>query len=97
MHARVSTYEMGGRPKEDAARAFEQAVQGVQQLDGNQGGMLLVGEDGSRAMTITFWESADALRASEEQANQMREQAAGGAGITIADVSAYEVALEFGR
>lgn len=97
MHARVSFYELGGASRDDAVRAFEGAREPVMQMQGNQGGMLLVSADGRKAMTITLWESEDALRASEEQSNRVRERSAGGAGMTIGEVEPYEVALEFGR
>ena len=97
MHARVSFYELAGASRDDAVRAFEAARSAVEQMEGNQGAMLLVHADGGKAMTITLWESEDALRATEKQANQAREQAASNAGMTITGVEAYEVALEFGR
>jgi len=59
--------------------------------------MLLVSPDTGKAITITFWESEEALRATEQQANQTRQQAAGSAGMEIVNVEAYEIALEFGR
>ena len=97
MYARVSFYDMGAASRDDAVRAFEQAREAIDRMQGNQGGMLLVSPNGDKAMTITLWESEDALRATDEQANQTREQAAGSAGLTIRDVEPYEVALEFGR
>jgi heme-degrading monooxygenase HmoA len=97
MYARVSYYDLGGGSGDDATRAFEGARSAVEQMQGNRGAMLLVDRGGGKAMTITLWEDEEALRASAEQANQAREQAAGEAGMTIRDVEAYEVALEFGR
>lgn len=97
MYARASFYDMGNASRDDAVRAFEQARGPVEQMAGNQGAMLLVSPNGDKAMTITLWESEQALRDSEEQANRAREQAAGGVGMTIRDVEPYEVALEFGR
>ena len=96
MYARVSFYELGGASRDDAARAFEGARSAIEQMEGNEGGMLLVSSQGDKAMTVTLWTSEDALRASEQQANQVRQQAAGSAGLTVRDVEAYEVALEFG-
>jgi heme-degrading monooxygenase HmoA len=97
VHARVSFYNLGNASRDDAARAFDDARGPVEQMQGNQGGMLLVSPDTGRAITITFWESEEALRASGQQASQARQQAAGSAGMEIANVEAYEVALEFGR
>ena len=96
MYARVSFYDMAGASRDDAVRGFEGALAALEEMQGNQGGLLLVNPDGGKAITITLWESEEALRTSEEQANQMREQAAGSAGVTISSVEPYEVALEFG-
>jgi heme-degrading monooxygenase HmoA len=96
MHARVSLYDLNDASRDDAVAAFEQARSAVEQMQGNQGGMLLVGTNGDKAITVTFWESEQALRASAEQADEARQQAAGSAGMTITGVEPYEVALEFG-
>jgi hypothetical protein len=42
---------------------------------------------------ISPWESDDALRTSEEQANTLRERAAEGAASRVVGVERYEVAL----
>ena len=96
MHARVSFYNLGDASRDDVARAFDDARGPVEQMQGNQGGMVLVSPDTAKAITITFWESEDALKASEQPASQARQQAAGRAGMEIANIEAYEVALKFG-
>lgn len=75
MHARVSFYELGSASRDDAVRAFEGARGAVEEMEGNRGGMLLVDTDGGKAITITFWESEDALRASEQRADDARREA----------------------
>ena len=97
MYARVSFYDLGGTSRDDALGAFEQSRGAIEQMQGVQGAMLLVDPQGDRALTITFWESEEALRATEQAADETRRQAASTAGMTIRDVQAYEVALEFGR
>jgi hypothetical protein len=42
---------------------------------------------------ITFWESEEALRATEEGANRLREESAEAGGGTVAGVQRYEVGL----
>ncbi len=95
MHARVTFYDVGTASRDDAVRGFEQARGAVEQMQGNQGAMLLVDEETGKAITITLWESEQALRATEQEANRAREQAAGGAGMTIREVEAYEMVAEF--
>jgi heme-degrading monooxygenase HmoA len=98
MHARVSFYRLGeGTDPDTAAKSFEKSAGAVQQLDGEQGLMLLIDRDGRKAITITFWDSEEHLRSSAEQANQIRQQAADSTGLTIDGVENYEVAMELGR
>jgi heme-degrading monooxygenase HmoA len=97
MHARVSFYDVTGGQADDVVTAFQSAQNDVEQMQGNQGGMLLVDREGKKAITITFWDSEDDLRATAEQANQVRQQAADSAAMSIVSVEAFEVAMEFGR
>jgi len=97
MHARVSYYDLGTASKDDATNAFDSARDAVESMPGNKGGMMLVDTENGKAITITLWETEQALRDTEQAANALREQAAGGAGMSISGVEAYEVALEFGR
>lgn len=93
MHARVSTYE--GEP-DRLVSAFDSVTGPLEQLDGFSGAYFLVDRAGGRGMSITLWESEEALEASVERANQMREQASAGADASIRSVDHYEVALETG-
>ena len=95
MHARVSFYDSGSASKEDAAEAFDSAVRAVKDMQGNKGGVLLVDTAHGKAITVTYWETEEALRDSTQQADAVREQAAGSAGMSITAVEAYEVAMEF--
>jgi heme-degrading monooxygenase HmoA len=96
MHARVSSYDLTGATKEDAVKAFDDARVTLEDMPGNKGGMLLVDTAQGKALTITLWETEQALRDSAERANALRREAAGSAGMSVTAVNAYEVALEFG-
>ena len=65
----------------------------VRAIKGNVGAIGLADRENGRTSMITLWNSADSLRASEEQANQLREQAAEAGGGRIANVARYEVAM----
>ena len=95
MHARVSYYDLGGASGDDVKRGFEKAVASVKDMQGSHGGMALVNQQDGKALTITLWESEDALRSTEQQADQVRADAASSAGVTITGVERYEVVLEF--
>ncbi len=90
---------LDGTPEqvEDGIRLVqERLIPRAREIAGLKGGFWLVDRKTGRAAALTLWESEQALRATEEQANQAREQAAGGAGMTIREVEAYEVVAEFG-
>ena len=78
------------RVEEGIAFVQENVLPKAQQLDGWQGYTYLVDRPTGRAALITFWSSMDALRASEEQANTLREESAQAFGETITGVERYE-------
>jgi heme-degrading monooxygenase HmoA len=93
MFARVSSYQFAADQADQAVQAFNTVMHPVRQLDGAKGAYLLVDRSSGKALTVTLWESEEALRASEEAANKLRGDAAGSAGGTVQDVERYEVAL----
>ena len=94
MFARVSTLRGAPEQIDDGIRQVrENVLPSVEQMDGYQGGYLLVDRQNGTSISITLWESEEATRASEEAANQLRSDAAGSAGGTVQDVERYEVAL----
>ena len=93
MFARVSSYQFPADQADQAVQAFNTAMNPVRQLDGGKSAYLLLDRRSGKALTITLWESEEALRASEEAANKLRGDAAGSAGGTVQDVERYEVAL----
>jgi heme-degrading monooxygenase HmoA len=98
MHARVSFYQLAEGGDADAAvSSFDQAVDAVQQLGGNQGLMLLIDRVSGKAISLTLWDSEDSLRSSSEQANTLRERAAGAGGLSIEAVEQYEVVTDVRR
>jgi heme-degrading monooxygenase HmoA len=98
MHARASFYQLPPGADADAAvSGFDQSVDAVQQLDGNQGLMLLIDRDSGKAISLTLWDSEDSLRSSSEQANTLRERAASAGGLTIQGVEHYEVVRDVRR
>jgi heme-degrading monooxygenase HmoA len=92
--ARVSSFE--GDPEridEGTRHAQENVLPKARQLPGWKGFISLVDRESGRSKLITFWESEETLRASEEQGNRLRQQAAEGGGETISGVERYEVAF----
>jgi heme-degrading monooxygenase HmoA len=88
--ARVSRYSG------DAARlraGFESATSELEQLEGFSKAYFLTDAEHGRGMSITLWETQEALSASAERAHQMRTQATRPADATIESVESYEVVL----
>jgi len=65
----------------------------VRAIDGNVGAIGLADRDNGRVSLITLWESAEAMRASEQEADQLREETADAGGQKIANVARYDVAM----
>ncbi|MFF0989608.1 hypothetical protein [Kocuria nitroreducens] len=93
MYARVSTYE-GGYPEDydaglHALRA--EILPQIQALPGYRGAVSLVERSTGRSVSITFWADEQALTATRQAADQIRERAAATSGSRILDVTEYEV------
>ena len=93
MHARVSIYN---GEADELVRGFDSVTGALEELDGFSKAYFLVDRPGGRGISITLWESEDALNASVERANQMRKEATDQAGASIQSVDHYEVALTVG-
>jgi heme-degrading monooxygenase HmoA len=92
--ARVSTLEGSPDSIDDSvSTAQSETLPQLRKLEGSVGVIGLADRRSGRFTVITFWESADALRRSEQQADQLREQTAKSGGQRIAGVDRYEVAL----
>jgi heme-degrading monooxygenase HmoA len=97
MWARVARYEVEPERMEAAVEGFEAAASGLSGLSGTRGGFLLVDREEGSVLTVTFWESWDALRSSDVAATVLRRQAMEEAQGQVASVAIYEVAAEFGN
>jgi heme-degrading monooxygenase HmoA len=95
MHARMSIFE--GRPdKIDEAlrQAREVVLPQAKEMDpGFKGIIALTDRQSGKMVGITFWESEEAMRATEEGANRLREESAEAGEGTVAGVERYEVGL----
>lgn len=90
MYARISRFGMSADP--GAARpAAEDVLPALRAMDGFRGVISLVDQAGGEGVTITLWESDDAMRASEAKADEMRQEMAAAAGDDIRSVERFEV------
>jgi heme-degrading monooxygenase HmoA len=95
MFARVARYRYPQERVDDAVDAFRTASEGLRALQGNVGGYLLVDRDNSTALTVTFWESRQAMDASEVGASRLRSEAIKTVEGDVEAVDRCEVALDF--
>lgn len=92
--ARVSLLEGSPDKIDDSvSKVQSETLPKVRELQGNVGAIGLADRQSGRVTVITLWESADALRQSEQQADRLREQAAQSGGQRIGSVDRYEVAV----
>jgi heme-degrading monooxygenase HmoA len=92
MHARVSTIQGAPGKEDDVARqAQEQTLPQLQKLEGFKGFVVLGDRQSGKMLGVSFWESEEALRASDEAASSVRSAAAETADGIVAGVEEYEV------
>jgi len=96
MHARVSIFE--GGDVDELVRGHDSAWKShdFEGSDGLSKAYVLVDRASGKALTITLWESEDAMNASEEQAKQILAEATEPAGASTQSEGHYEVALTGG-
>ena len=92
MHARVSTIQGAPDKVDDVARqAQEQTLPQLQKMEGFKGFVALGDRQSGKMLGVSFWESEEALRASDEAASGVRSAAAETADGIVAGVEEYEV------
>jgi heme-degrading monooxygenase HmoA len=94
VYARVSTLE--GPPElmdEGLRQAREVVLPQGRLMEGFKGIIVLGDRQSGKTLGITFWESEEAMRASEEAAKRLREESAAAGGDTIASGSSPEVSV----
>ena len=92
MYARVTTIQ-GSPGKIDDAKGHvqEQTLPQLQKMEGFKGFVALGDRQSGKVIGVAFWESEEALRATEEGVSSVRSGAAEAAGGIVAGVEEYEV------
>ena len=92
MYARVTTIQ-GAPAKMDDAKGHtqEQTLSQLQEMEGFKGFVALGDRNSGKLIGVSFWESEEALRATDEAVVPVREGAAEATGGTVASVEEYEV------
>ena len=92
MYVRVTTIQ-GTPGKMDDAKSHtqEQTLPQLQKMDGFKGFVALGDRQSGKVLSVAFWESEEALRATEQAVSSVRSGAAGAADGIVASVEQYEV------
>lgn len=94
MFARVSTFEGSPDQLDEGTRyARENVLPSARQDAGWKGVISLVDRNTGKALTITLWDSEQAMRATEQDADKLRSDIASSSRATIKGVERYEVAI----
>ena len=92
MYARVTTIEGAPDRIDNAQRHLqEQALPQLRQMEGFEGFVALGDRQSGKLLGVAFWESEEALRATEQAVSSVRSGAAEAAGGTLTSVEQYEV------
>ncbi len=94
MFARVSMFQGDPRQLDQGINYIqESALPDIRPDERFEGAYHLVDYQSGKAISITLWESEEAMRATEEEANQLRAEIANAANATIESVETYEVGI----
>ena len=95
MHARVTTLQMDPSTLDEVtARLESEDVPAFKQLDGFKGMTVLGDRESGKAIAVTFWESEEAMRDSEEAVKGARQRAAETGRAGEPQVERFEVILD---
>ncbi len=95
--ARVSRYQISLDKVDAAIGQVSPTAPQVRGIPGNTGGYFLIDRKTGSALSLTLWESEQALKASEETANNIRERNAGNINATISGVERFMIAATAGE
>ncbi len=92
MYARVNTIEGSPDRMDDVTTHIqEQTMPQLQKMEGFKGFVALGDRQSGKLLGVAFWESEEALRATEQALSSVRSGAAEAAGGTLVSVEQYEV------
>jgi len=89
MFARISTYKTGPDTRTD--NRTDDVVNSVLELPGCKGVYYLNGKDTDNALSITLWDTEEAMVASRQAASRIREESSQADRTQIVSVEEFEV------
>ena len=95
MHARVTTLQMDPSTLDDVtARLESDEIPAFKRLDGFKGMTVLGDRESGKAIALTFWDSEEAMRESEEAVKGARQRAAETGRAGEPQIERFEVILD---
>jgi len=95
MFARVSVFKGSGEAFDEAAtNARENIAPALRELDGFAGLLVLADRSTGRSMSVTFWETEEAIRSSRDAATKMRDETAAKYDEEIIGVDEYDMVID---
>ena len=92
MFARVSAYH-ADEDSEKLLEAFQDTIGPLQRVEGFSHGYFLVDAETGRAVSMTIWESEDAMAASEAGGEERRQRRSEISGASVDSVDHFEIGL----
>ena len=92
MFARVSAYH-ADEDNQKLLQAFQETIGPLQRVEGFSHGYFLIDKDTGRAVSMTIWESEDAMDASEAGGEERRRRRSEISGASVDAVDHFEVGL----
>jgi heme-degrading monooxygenase HmoA len=94
--ARLATYDIPEDRQAEARAGFGQAIRRIREVPGLQDAYFLLATEGGRAVTVTFWESREAMAASRVAASRLRGDASAAVDGAVVSVDEFEVVADAG-
>jgi heme-degrading monooxygenase HmoA len=93
VYARATTLRVSPKHVQEGIAHYQAGIPTFREIAGNRGAFLLVDRSSGKGIGVTLWESEEAMRASRQRADELRQQAAQESSGEIASVDEYEVAV----
>ena len=87
MHARATTLRASPEQVEEAIVHYQDGILSFSEIAGNRGAFLLVDRSAGKALSVTLWDSEEAMRRADELRQPPAEESHG------ESVDEYEVAV----
>ncbi len=92
MYARATTLLAAPEHVQEAIVHYQEGIPSIREISGNRGAFLLVDRSAGKGISVTLWESDEAMQASRKRADELRQQAQEPGG-EIDPVDEFEVAV----